>query len=66
MGANSSNAGFVGLMTPVGIVVLLFSILLLIAIIVFGAGLIRAGEARSRAYRAELKRMKEEHDARQS
>lgn len=56
---NSSNAGFVGLMTPTGILLLIVAFTLLIAITIFGATLIRAGERRAREYRAELKRQME-------
>lgn len=49
-------------MTPQGLTMLVISVLLLIAIINFGSGWVKAGEARARAERAELKKWKEERD----
>ncbi|MGV3617665.1 MAG: hypothetical protein ACO1SV_20255 [Fimbriimonas sp.] len=51
----SSNAGFVGLMTPTGMLLLVLFTCLLIAVIAFGAGWIKQGEARAREERRRLK-----------
>jgi Na+-transporting methylmalonyl-CoA/oxaloacetate decarboxylase gamma subunit len=52
----SSNAGFQGLATPMGVLFVFVSLILLIAIIMFGAALVKAKEASDREKRAEMKR----------
>jgi Na+-transporting methylmalonyl-CoA/oxaloacetate decarboxylase gamma subunit len=63
---NSSNAGFVGLMTPTGIAFLILFFFLLIAVIAFGAAWVKAGEARAREERRQLKEMMATRDKNQT
>ncbi len=50
-----TNAGFVGLANPLGVLMILVAALLLIAMIVFGAGVIRAKEQAGKQQRAALR-----------
>jgi hypothetical protein len=57
VGSSASNAGFAGLMTPTGLMLLVFFFLLLIAIISFGAAWFKTGEAKAREERQRVKEM---------
>jgi hypothetical protein len=52
----ASNAGFRALATPMGFVFIVVGTMLLIGMIVLGAGLIRAKEAQEKESRAEMRR----------
>lgn len=52
----ASNAGFLGLQNWAGVFLIVFSALLLIAIIYVGAKLVKAKEISDKALRAELRR----------
>jgi hypothetical protein len=58
-----SNAGFVGLMNPLGVLLVLFAAFLFSMIIYIGARLVRVKEASDKLYRA---RLREQVEARKS
>jgi uncharacterized membrane protein affecting hemolysin expression len=58
------NAGFVNLMTPIGLLLLVLFFCLLVAVIAFGSAWIKLGEQNARNERARLKELKAERDRR--
>ena len=59
MGAKESNAGFVALHTPLGMLILMFAFLMFIAIIVAGAAFFKAAQQKDREERERLRRLHE-------
>ena len=62
MGNGNSPTGFGSLMTPMGLAILTISVLLLVALINFGSAWIKVGEAKARAERKELAKLKAERE----
>ncbi len=58
MDVKESNQGFIDLHSPMGMLLLIFAFLLLIAFIGAGAAFFKAGMARDRELRAKLKESK--------
>ena len=59
MGVKESNAGFVALHTPMGILIVMFSFLMFIAMIMAGSFFFKAAQQKDREERERLKNLKE-------
>ena len=55
-----AHAGFDGLHNPLGVMLVIVSLLFLTAIIIFGSFMVKAAMVREKAVRAELRRAHEE------
>lgn len=59
MGPKESNAGFVELHTPMGMLIVMFSFLMFIAMIMAGSFFFKAAQQKDREERERLKSLKE-------